>query len=137
MGYQARVRWKENLGDPAVVGTCQHHLHLDLWMQTEEEHGRRKEAGVVDAQSVHPPVRLGGVLLGTGPGNGGVLPFPSHIARDTAADVLVAGLVIQDAVCAAVLEGIQRDLAEGRVLDKIQNRFEIVRLVMVRVGIDD
>ena len=56
------------LGQPAIIGPAQIVLEIGLRGQPHMQHLRRKQAGVVDAQRVHPAIAQLHIAMLSGPG---------------------------------------------------------------------
>jgi hypothetical protein len=59
-GLDARAGGQHALDQPAVVGTGQLHLNLELRVRAKGEHGRRKKDRVVDRHLAHRVEQAGG-----------------------------------------------------------------------------
>ena len=128
----ARLGRDDVVDEPAVIGARQRHLDLDARRQSQRQHRRREEAGLIDAERVHPALRQRNVAVDAG---GRLFLVPAPVARDAARHLLVRAARRSDAAFAHALD--LRLVAHHRVLDIFEDLLERLGLVMVRVDVDD
>ena len=132
---QPRLDREDALAEPAVIGAAQRHLDLDLRMQAEKQHRGREQAGVIDAERIHPLDGHGDVAVPA------VLRHflqPAQIgAGDAATEILIADRCVDHGGPAGALSGIHHVVADHRALDVLENFLVGFVLVVVGVDVDD
>ncbi len=123
------------LGQPAVIGARQRDFDLDLRMQAELQHRRRKHHRDVDADGVHPAPGQRDVALLAGRG---LLHAARRVAHDAPAHVLIADAGRQHAdALGAGLPRALRQLLQHRIVHVFENFADRLALVVMRVDVDD
>ena len=123
------------LAEPAVISARQRHFDLDLRMQAELQHRRRKHHGDVDADGIHPAPRQRNVALDAG---FRFFHAARRIAHDAAAHVLIADAGRQHAdAFGAGLPRAARKLLQHRIVHVFEDFVDQLAFVMMRVDVDD
>ena len=131
----ARLVRQHAFAEPAIVSARQRDFDLDLRMQSELKHWRRKHHRDVDADCIHPSPRQRNVALHA------AFRFfhaPGCVAHDAAAHVLVADAGRQHAdtfrIC---LTRTARKLLQHRIVHVFEDFADRLAFVVMRVDIDD
>ena len=126
---------QDPLGEPSIVSARQSHLDLDLRMQSELEHRRRKHDGHIDADGVHPAPRQRDIALHA---DFRLLHATYRVAHHAAAHILIAdsGRQHADALCICLTRA-ARKLLQHRVVHVVEDLADRFAFVVMRIHVND